>query len=284
MDFEKAIIIGSSRLWGNCALECKKYFPTEVIENGHAAENRVVNKTLIGMSRKKLNKKDTMDYLNGISVRTLVFSVCNMYLFPPSVVSKSNMTIINFHPALLPKYPGRNSEAWVIYEGERETGITWHYVDENIDNGYMILQKKVPIAEIDTAISLYIKLLEAGEESFPKVLSLIQENAAVGTPLNTVPADIKLAKDIPNGGFFDLNWDIDMASRFLRSIDFGLFPQFPKPYIIIDNISYTWKKYTINDVPNSICGIRILEDNAVINYKKGTIILKKLTMLCRINA
>lgn len=283
MDFEKVVVVGSSRLWGYCALECNKQYPTEAIENGHAGENRAVRKALAGIFQKKLDRKDTMDYLDRISERTLVFSVCNTYLFPQSLVRKFNMTIINFHPALLPKYPGRNSEAWAIYEGEEETGITWHYVDENVDNGHMIVQKRLPIEERDTAISLYIKLLKAGEESFSEALSLVRENAAVESPLNTDPKDIKLSKDIPNGGFFDLNWDIDMAGRFLRAMDFGLFPQFPNPFIVIDDILYTWRKYAINDVPNSICGVKILENNAVISYKRGTIILKKLTMRHRIN-
>ena len=276
---EKVVVIGSSRLWGYCALQCNKYFPTEVIENAHVPDNKAVCKALANIPRKKLNKKDTMNYLEKISEKTLVFSVCNTYLFPQNVVNQPNMTIVNFHPALLPKYPGRNSEAWVIYEGEDETGITWHYIDEDVDNGYMIAQRRVSIKKRDTAISLYIKLLQAGEESFADVLLQIRKNKVLGIPLNTKPEDIKLSTDIPNGGFFDLNWDMDKAGRFLRSMDFGVCPQFLGPRIIIDNILYTWRKYAINDVPNSTCGVKILENSAVINYKNGTITLKKLLML-----
>jgi len=277
MKFDKIIVVGSSRLLAHCASECKKYLPTEVIENAHVPENKAVHRALSDIPLHKLSKTDTMDYIDKLDGRILVFSVINTYLFPREIVNKSNVTIVNFHPALLPKYPGRNSEAWAIYEGENETGITWHYIDENVDNGYIILQRKTSIEETDTAISLFTKLVEIGAESFSEVISRILNDTVVKIPLNTNPKDIKLSKDIPNNGYFDPNWDFDKASCFLRSMDFGFRPQFAEPKIIINNSLYTWKKYALNNNLNSACGIELQNNNIVINYKNGTIILKKIS-------
>lgn len=278
MIFEKIIVVGTSRLLCCCALESQKYLPTEVIENAHSPENKALYKALAGVPCRRSDKLDTMDYLDGIAEKTLVVSALNTYLFPKRIIEKNNMTIMNFHPALLPKYPGRNSEAWVIFDGEIETGITWHFIDENVDNGFAVIQKNVTVEQNDTAASLFAKLLKKGEECFGEILTRVLDDTVVKTPLNTNPADIKLSKDIPNNGYFDLNWDFEKAGRFLRCMDFGFRPQFPAPRIIINDNSYLWKKYVIKNTPNRVCGMEVEDDNAVINYENGTIILKKLAL------
>ncbi|MCX6271427.1 MAG: methionyl-tRNA formyltransferase [Bacteroidetes bacterium] len=52
---------------------------------------------------------------------------------------------INLHPSLLPYYRGMAPQHWPIINGETETGITVHYVDENPDTGDIILQQKIQI-------------------------------------------------------------------------------------------------------------------------------------------
>lgn len=277
MKFDKIIVVGSSRLLKHCALECNRYLPTDAIENAHVPDNKALQRALSDIPFHKLNKNDTMDYIDRSDGRILVFSALNTYLFPRHIVNKENITIVNFHPALLPKYPGRNSEAWAIYDGGNETGITWHYIDENVDNGFIILQHKVSIEKTDTAASLFSKLMEEGEKSFSAVLSQVLNDTVVKIPLNTDPADIKLSRDVPNNGLFDVNWDIDQASRFLRCMDFGVCPQFPAPCIIVNNTMYTWKRYSIDDIRNENIGIYIRNDNIIINYESGTIVLKKIS-------
>lgn len=54
---------------------------------------------------------------------------------------------INVHPSLLPYYRGATPEHWPIINGEKETGITVHYIDEGTDTGDIIIQKKISIGE-----------------------------------------------------------------------------------------------------------------------------------------
>ena len=62
--------------------------------------------------------------------------------------------IINIHPSLLPKYKGLNVVERAMEAGEKETGCTVHYVNEERDGGEIILQGKVPILPEDTVESL----------------------------------------------------------------------------------------------------------------------------------
>ena len=62
--------------------------------------------------------------------------------------------IINVHPSLLPKYKGLNVVERAMEAGEKVTGCTVHYVNEELDGGEIILQGEVPILPNDDIISL----------------------------------------------------------------------------------------------------------------------------------
>ena len=62
--------------------------------------------------------------------------------------------MINVHPSLLPKYKGLNVVERAIEAGDKETGCTVHYVNEELDGGEIILQGKVPILPDDDIVSL----------------------------------------------------------------------------------------------------------------------------------
>lgn len=78
--------------------------------------------------------------------------------------------IINLHPSLLPKFPGR--EAWVqaLAAGENETGCTVHFVDAGIDSGEIIAQSAVPISPNDTPAALHARIQQAERGLFPQVI------------------------------------------------------------------------------------------------------------------
>ncbi len=70
--------------------------------------------------------------------------------------------VINLHPSLLPKYKGLNVIERAMDAGEKETGCTVHFVNEELDSGQIILQKSVPIQPDDTLETLTrrIQLME----------------------------------------------------------------------------------------------------------------------------
>ena len=86
--------------------------------------------------------------------------------------------IINIHPALLPKFGGKgmygiNVHKAVLEAGEKETGITIHYVNEHYDKGEIISQYKCSVDKNETAETLQNKIKELEMKYFPKVISSI---------------------------------------------------------------------------------------------------------------
>ncbi len=78
-------------------------------------------------------------------------------------VKKYERRIINIHPALIPNYCGKGYYGDIIHNevlenGEKETGITLHFVDAGVDSGPIIVQHKIPVVEGETLESLKEKI------------------------------------------------------------------------------------------------------------------------------
>lgn len=76
-----------------------------------------------------------------------------------TVVKNYENRIINIHPALIPKYSGKGFYGDVIHEavlrnGDKETGVTLHFVDTGVDSGPIIMQEKIPVLDVDNIESL----------------------------------------------------------------------------------------------------------------------------------
>ena len=82
--------------------------------------------------------------------------VCSFnFLLPKELYEIPKFGTINCHPSLLPDYRGANPYFHVINNNEKQTGITFHYVDETFDTGDIITQIPVDIYENDTMGSLF---------------------------------------------------------------------------------------------------------------------------------
>ena len=66
-------------------------------------------------------------------------------LIPADYFSLSSLGFINLHPSLLPFYRGMSPQHWPIINGEKETGVSVHYIDDGIDTGDIIVQKRIPL-------------------------------------------------------------------------------------------------------------------------------------------
>lgn len=98
-----------------------------------------------------------------------------LWKFPETIIAEFPNKIINIHPALLPKYGGKGMygsfvHRAVIENKEIESGISIHFVNEEYDEGTIILQKKVPVTGEDTPESLAQKVHDLEYEWFPKVI------------------------------------------------------------------------------------------------------------------
>jgi phosphoribosylglycinamide formyltransferase 1 len=101
-----------------------------------------------------------------------------LWLMPVAIVQRFSGRIINIHPALLPKYGGKGMYGMkvhqlVIYNKDKESGITIHYVNEKYDEGDIILQVKCKIDPEDSAESLAQKIHVLEYENYPRVIEKI---------------------------------------------------------------------------------------------------------------
>jgi len=88
--------------------------------------------------------------------------------------------IVNIHPSLLPKFPGLEAWKQALVAGEKMTGCTVHYVDEQIDHGDIIAQSKVPILPNDTPESLHARIQIAEHELYPTAIGQICRKLSAG--------------------------------------------------------------------------------------------------------
>ena len=81
--------------------------------------------------------------------------------------------ILNIHPSLLPKYKGLNTHKRVIHNKEKFSGCTVHLVNDKLDSGKIILQKKVKLSKEETPLSLQKKILKHEHILYPRAISKI---------------------------------------------------------------------------------------------------------------
>ncbi len=84
--------------------------------------------------------------------------------------------IINIHPSLLPKYKGLNTHERVLENKEKFTGCSVHFVNEKLDDGKIILQKKIKIFKKDNVKSLKKRVLKEEYKLYPKSIIKIFSN------------------------------------------------------------------------------------------------------------
>ena len=95
-----------------------------------------------------------------------------MKIISPGFVKKYKNRIINIHPALLPAFPGLNSQKQALDHGAKYSGCTVHFVDSGMDTGPIIIQAVVEIKEKDTEKLLSKKILKEEHRIYPEAVSL----------------------------------------------------------------------------------------------------------------
>ncbi len=93
-----------------------------------------------------------------------------MRILTPEFVQYFQGKLLNIHPSLLPKYQGLNTHQRAIDAGDKEHGVSVHYVTEELDGGPVILQAKVPIFDGDTAEDLASRVHEQEHRIYPLVV------------------------------------------------------------------------------------------------------------------
>ncbi len=99
-----------------------------------------------------------------------------MKILSGSFIKRFSKPILNIHPSLLPKYKGLNTHLRAIKNKDKFAGASVHKVNQKLDSGKIILQKKVKILKKDNVKSLKKKVLVIEHEIYPKAITKFLAN------------------------------------------------------------------------------------------------------------
>jgi methionyl-tRNA formyltransferase len=112
-----------------------------------------------------------------------VIIVCGyQFYIPETLLNIPPQGVINFHTSLLPRHCGRHPGWQTIWYGDKETGMTVHYMDKGLDTGDIIYQNKIPVLPGDTVDSLYQRIWDACEPLVKQLLDDLDNNSVPREP------------------------------------------------------------------------------------------------------
>ncbi len=124
---------------------------------------------------------------------------------------------LNLHGSLLPRYRGRCPVNWALINGEKETGVSLHYMTAGPDEGDIVGQRRLAVGYDDTALSLYNKFTVAAGELLDDTLPAIKAGK-----VDRVPQDQALATyyggRTPADGEIDWQQDADAIRNLVRAV------------------------------------------------------------------
>lgn len=94
-----------------------------------------------------------------------------MRILGPEAIRRFERRIVNVHPSLLPAFPGARAVAQALEAGVTETGVTVHFVDEQVDHGPIIAQVRVPVRDGDDEATLHARIQEQEHRIYPEVVA-----------------------------------------------------------------------------------------------------------------
>jgi len=105
-----------------------------------------------------------------------IFLAGYMRIIGPTLLQAFEDRIINIHPSLLPKFPGKDAIGQAYSAGVKTTGVTVHYVDAGIDTGPIITQKEVPVLPEDTEDTLKQRIQRVEHSLYPEIVNQLIED------------------------------------------------------------------------------------------------------------
>ncbi|SJZ40693.1 phosphoribosylglycinamide formyltransferase-1 [Cetobacterium ceti] len=142
------------------------------IERGKKLGIETVYVNIKKFENKELYEKHILEILEKKEIKFIILGGY-MKIISPVLLNKFRNKIINIHPSYLPNFPGKSAIEDVYKKGEKETGVTIHFVDEGIDTGKIIYQEKIKINIKWTLEELENEIHRVEHRIYPKVIEKI---------------------------------------------------------------------------------------------------------------
>jgi len=158
-----AVVISNKPNARGLSIAKKLGIKTEIIESKNFKGSRwqYDKKIIASLSKHGVTPRNGLVCLAGF-----------MRIISPEFVKKYKNRIINIHPALLPAFPGLDSQKQALEYGTKYSGCTVHFVGVDMDSGPIIIQAVVKVKENDTKESLSKRILKEEHKIYPKAVNL----------------------------------------------------------------------------------------------------------------
>jgi len=137
-----------------------------------AVKKFALEKGLNILQPEKLKDENFLEQLDKLKADLQI--VVAFRMLPEAVWKMPRLGTINLHGSLLPHYRGAAPINWAIINGERETGVSTFFLQQEIDTGKIIFQERTPIAENETAGEIHDKLMNIGAQLVVKTVQAIE--------------------------------------------------------------------------------------------------------------
>lgn len=162
-EVEIALVVCNKQGAGVIARAHKAGIPVKMIDRAYFYDSDILSQELLSL-------KTDLIVLAGF-----------LWLVPQHLLAAFPGRIINIHPALLPKYGGKGMYGEKVHEaviaaGEKQSGITIHYVNEKYDSGDIIFQKAFELHPLETPQTLAQRIHSLEYKHFPEVIDSLLKN------------------------------------------------------------------------------------------------------------
>jgi folate-dependent phosphoribosylglycinamide formyltransferase PurN len=110
-----------------------------------------------------------------------ILITANTRIIKGHILNTPTKAAVNFHTSKLPQYAGLDSIFWALYHGEKEIGVTIHYLEEGLDTGNILCQKTIPVTADDDLGSLTAKASDIGSQLMVETVDKFENGDFSGT-------------------------------------------------------------------------------------------------------
>ncbi|MEG1256007.1 methionyl-tRNA formyltransferase [Clostridium sp.] len=202
---------------------------TETDNEWYSGVDLIANKHNIKLYRE--SNINNINFINSVKKLNvdLITSVNFGQILKSDIINLPSKGCINTHASLLPNYRGRAPLNWAILSGEKEVGVTVHYIEEGIDTGDIIIQERIAVKDTD-----YIgDVLNSVKSIYPGIVleavKLIENNKVVA-----------VTQDISKGSYYgkrstkDGEIDVNKSSNEIMNLIRAVSKPYPGSFVKVD--------------------------------------------------
>src|SRR6059058_5377730 len=196
--------------------------PDKPVGRDQRIEPSPIKKALAGtkipiLQPARIKDRQSIDEISARSPQAIVVMAYGQIL-PRGILETPRVACLNLHASLLPRHRGAAPIQAAIASGDPETGITVMYMDEGLDTGDILLQRKIDILPTETGGSLHDRLGQIAPDALLEALRMLTSGKAPRTPQDSALATNAPKLNREHGG---INWSesAEVIERRIRAFN-----------------------------------------------------------------